>query len=1820
MNNITYAVSVDVNNPIIPYNVYVANVLDSSVRYLEITLYQNGNVIALSNEATATASLVTDNVLVDDSVECTISNNIISVPLEDLQRHGNLDVQVTVTEGEKVLAIPFPIQVRVTPNIAEEAQIDENSMGSYAEVVQEIAEARNGYDSLDERLNSIISGSGNVASVKDYGAKGDGETDDTAAIKQAIEENNLVIFPEGEYLTNGGVSVANLSDRTLWARGAEVKFDGNGDSVFHFANCDNINIVGGTYKGMSKAKYGLNFVDSKNVSLDGVSVQNVGNSDTVLASGINFVGDCSYSKLNDVYIDGVTSGQSDGSYIFAHGIGFTRSSRTGHYSKYVEINHPVIKNVGYVGGKNYVDATAVKDSDGEITGYMVGNNACNANIIEEVDGEYRARIDGDGVFIVQTLWKDPTDAHTIHDGIESYFKINNVDISHCSKRALKIAARCVDVDGGEIDVATWSAAVEVQRVRNNSLRNLNITDTTYTPVTINGGDGLMVIENCRITGGGMSSNGSGGIVLGAKSSGLIEGSEIVHIKNCVFDNTRYPIYAAINSAAAGKTDCEELVIKDCRIKHFYGDAAVFLEAGRFKRLGNLAIENVSFLYGDSGREVFKANNDFYNNSISLSSPLFKVMISPEESIKVICHGIIDNLREKFKSFNLSTPRQAFEEPLQPTDVFEITEHLEMTDGDYTSSEDSGGNVFTAEVYDEVIVLDAENDFQSASPLLEIPLASDIELNPGDNITLSVRNSKPRQNYSGNSADNALLVNFYTADGRNLAFNDQNYSASNKGYPAQHALQEYAIKLNNSMVLSKLAVTLNFLGTGTVTSGTELRISVKTKKLLDVSGMEAVFDAVVRNYQDVTPDITFDIHNTAIATYLTESAVYSPNDYDVTKVPTSLSGTPYDTPNTTTIDLPTGSSKVILYDTVAKTEQVISVSGSTYTITNLIPNRVYAYTVRNSSGTMLSYGTVKATGHIRMIDGGGNTFNIRDLGGWTCDGGKTKYGLIYRGAELNGAVSLNSSQVDFFKNVLGIRDEIDLRNPTSTGVGSGALGLGVDYVNIYINYSPYALQDLYRQKRVDIIKRIAKNIKEKKVTYIHCSAGADRTAIICTFIEAICGVSQNDIDRDYELTAFAYDTNNNRLSTRTRNSTWLNGHRVMINGDGTETYSYPYINNMEGSSFQDKIVRFLLRSGVTIDELNDIRFGLIDGNPTALTNPYGNATITKNLSHVFIDNEDTSVKLYQPFEARVLPNDGYILTSVSVAMGGTDITSTAYNAERILIPKVTGDIIITASATDVVIPDVSGKADKATTLEGYGINDAYTKAEVDALENNKEDKSNKVQSIGSMSQTFDNNKYPSVTAVRDYVNIKTDDLKDYIEDELDGLDEAKADKADTVLKESKLNKVTEITANSTDAQYPSALAVYNAIQTALELFGYNVDDILGLHADFENKVFSRLGAAVRLTAGQDFNAFPMYGGRRRCNVANDGTINAYYGDEGYTEDGTNGQVMVYQPAFYYKVVPLKLEKNTSGVGYHIRKANYYVSSSPKVGFKRHPLFYDEQGNPVDYVLLSAYEGSMYDVSEEAYVNDSVDTSVAYGAGDLLCSVAGKKPIGGKLSGVGTKANFETMAHNIGSGWHLNTIKAESANQLLMMIELGSFNTQAAIGQGVVSCPNNGSYNCSSYTGSTASLGNATGMATETTYESAGTEKLSVTYRGVENPWGNIWKHTNGINLWGDGHMGGGQVFICDDFSFNESKHDGNYQSAGFTISNGGGYVSAFGYGDEDYDWLFMPSETTGNSSLPVGDNFWAVSVGVVTMCPAVGISMSAVAYCMYRPQRFKEVFL
>lgn len=370
-----------------------------------------------------------------------------------------------------------------------------------------------------------------------------------------------------------------------------------------------------------------------------------------------------------------------------------------------------------------------------------------------------------------------------------------------------------------------------------------------------------------------------------------------------------------------------------------------------------------------------------------------------------------------------------------------------------------------------------------------------------------------------------------------------------------------------------------------------------------------------------------------------------------------------------------------------------------------------------------------------------------------------------------------------------------------------------------------------------------------------------------------------------------------------------------------------------------------------------------------------------------------------------------------------------------------------------------------------------------------------------------------------------------------------------------------------------------------------EDVLGITMDYKNKTCTRIAGAKNLTAGADFDKFSMYGGRKRCNVSDGGTINAYYGDEGYTEDGSNGQVMVYQPKFYYLVCPLEYDRQETGYGYHLRKANYYISETQRAGFKLHPAFYDKNGNEVDYILMSAYEGCIYDTSASAYLKN--DEQVMDASKDKFSSIAGARPASGVSQNL-TRSNIEQMAKNRGEGWHSLGIKTASMEQLLMIVEMGMMNLQTAIGQGVVNLPwTTGSDTTSSYagaTGSTASLGNGTGRATKTTTYEGGKAtdytvdgKTSICYRGVENFWGNIWKFAYGINFYcevGKPFLG----YVCKDFNYAESKKTDNYENIGFALPSENGYVSAMGYSTK-YDWLFLPSEVKGNSSLPVGDYYY-----------------------------------
>ena len=377
-------------------------------------------------------------------------------------------------------------------------------------------------------------------------------------------------------------------------------------------------------------------------------------------------------------------------------------------------------------------------------------------------------------------------------------------------------------------------------------------------------------------------------------------------------------------------------------------------------------------------------------------------------------------------------------------------------------------------------------------------------------------------------------------------------------------------------------------------------------------------------------------------------------------------------------------------------------------------------------------------------------------------------------------------------------------------------------------------------------------------------------------------------------------------------------------------------------------------------------------------------------------------------------------------------------------------------------------------------------------------------------------------------------------------------------------------------------------------GYNDEDIYGVEVNMTNKTFKRLAGATNRTPGTGFDNIQAFGGRRRCNLTDEGKVAAYHGDAAYTETGallvdiksvpeegeeaevlfakgTKVQVMVEQPKFYYRVVPLELSPIEDGKGHHLKKGRYYVSDKPKSGFKVHPAFIDKNGKEREFIYLSAFEGSLYDKSAEAYILD--DAQVADFNADILSSISGAKPASGVTQDL-KRANVRKLAQARGAGWEQQNAATVSATQLLFLVEYNSFNTQAALGDGVVVKTDDDTTSMAEPTGATTNLGNQSGNANNLN------DIQFVTYRGEENTYGNIWGFVDGINVLAKGI----HSIAVATHDFADNTAEGSYRDAGFTVCKTNGYVSAFGYNPE-FDWLFIPSECTGNSSVPVGDYFY-----------------------------------
>ena len=368
---------------------------------------------------------------------------------------------------------------------------------------------------------------------------------------------------------------------------------------------------------------------------------------------------------------------------------------------------------------------------------------------------------------------------------------------------------------------------------------------------------------------------------------------------------------------------------------------------------------------------------------------------------------------------------------------------------------------------------------------------------------------------------------------------------------------------------------------------------------------------------------------------------------------------------------------------------------------------------------------------------------------------------------------------------------------------------------------------------------------------------------------------------------------------------------------------------------------------------------------------------------------------------------------------------------------------------------------------------------------------------------------------------------------------------------------------------------NQIDDLKGYVGYTEDDIIGVEVDLDNNSFTRIAGAVGLNPGEDFNVFNMYGGRRRCNLADDGTVNAYYGDAGYSATGSNGQVMVEQPMFFYKFVPLTLIRISGLEGLACTKFRLYLSDTYKSGFKIHPNF--TRGVPAlikDKIYLAGYKGSLYDVSASAYLmNDERVGDFTVTTGDKLCSISGAKPASGLTQNL-TRANTRKIANNRGIGFQQADFLSNSCTQMLFMVEYGSADSQTKIGMGVTTFTDDGTSNMSVVNGACDGFGNGSGMANGTNGQ------VSITYRGEENFWGNIWSWEDGLNIeCKDLHNA---FFALGNFT-DDSKSE-PYMDCGFQLAKSNGYVNAIGW-SERCDFGFLAMRTKGASNKPLNDYFY-----------------------------------
>lgn len=341
----------------------------------------------------------------------------------------------------------------------------------------------------------------------------------------------------------------------------------------------------------------------------------------------------------------------------------------------------------------------------------------------------------------------------------------------------------------------------------------------------------------------------------------------------------------------------------------------------------------------------------------------------------------------------------------------------------------------------------------------------------------------------------------------------------------------------------------------------------------------------------------------------------------------------------------------------------------------------------------------------------------------------------------------------------------------------------------------------------------------------------------------------------------------------------------------------------------------------------------------------------------------------------------------------------------------------------------------------------------------------------------------------YDNVVSGLTSDNVKDAIDELETNKADKTEILL----LDNTRPFTP---DADYEPATKKY----VDDEVYKKDISQqYIGVEWNETADTFTRIGLIADISTPIEALDFFPFNSIDRCNLADDGTVNAYYGEPLYVTDGSNGQCMTEFPLTYSKY-----ETRTEGSD---TIHSWKFSQFQLEGFEVDKNFI-RGGEVVQRMYFSTFEGCAYDVSTSSYITDDSQTvDFTASTGDKLSSIANAKPISGDTQSL-TLPNARVLANNRGANWGQQDDAIVAYLHKLMIMMYASMNSQTEIGRGVVDKAS-GTGNESELTGQCADI--MYGMAT-------GTDGLvSISFAGIENFWGNIWKWTDGINIQADNKL-------------------------------------------------------------------------------------------------------